>query len=103
MQSDWPQAERAELLALFGVPRAILPMVPGHADGGNVGGACAGIAPRTAPGFDGRRPQILRLVLDLAAGGKVLRELALGNGGDRVSARNSMARGDVVPCSMGRT
>ena len=69
MQSDWPQAERAELLALFGVPRAILPMVPGHADGGNVGGACAGIAPRTAPGFDGRRPQILRLVLDLAAGG----------------------------------
>jgi hypothetical protein len=25
MQSDWPQAERAELLALFGVPRAILP------------------------------------------------------------------------------
>jgi hypothetical protein len=42
-------------------------------------------------------------VLDLAAGGKVLRELALGNGGDRVSARNSMARGDVVPCSMGRT
>jgi hypothetical protein len=25
MQSDWPQAEPVELLALFGVPRAILP------------------------------------------------------------------------------
>jgi len=42
-------------------------------------------------------------VLDLAAGRKVLRKLALGNGGDRASARNSMARGDVVPWSMART
>jgi len=61
------------------------------------------LAQRTAAGFDGRRPQILWFVLDLAVGGKVLRELALGNGATDVSARNSMARVDVVPWSMART
>jgi hypothetical protein len=42
-------------------------------------------------------------VLDLAVGGKVLRELALGKAATGVSARNSMARVDVVPWSMART
>ena len=99
MQSDWPQAERAELLALFGVPRAILPMV--------LAMPMAAMSAARAPASRRALRQVSTVVAhkssDLAAGGKVLRELALGNGGDRVSARNSMARGDVVPCSMGRT
>jgi hypothetical protein len=42
-------------------------------------------------------------VLDLAAGGKVLRELALGKAATDVPARNRMARVDVVRWSMART
>jgi hypothetical protein len=59
-----------------------LPLI-GDTDGRDVFGACAGIAHSASGGLERRRPQILRLVLDLAVGRKMLRKLALGERCDR--------------------
>ena len=75
----------------------------GDADGGNVLGAGAGLAHGASAGFERRRPQIFGLVLDLAVGRKMLRKFLLGDDAIDVSARNSMARVEVVPWSIART
>ena len=55
----------------------------GDADGDDVARAGAGLLHGAAATFDRRRPQIFRLVLDLAVGGKVLREFLLRESRDR--------------------
>ena len=55
----------------------------GDADGDNVARGGARLPQRVAASSDGRLPQILRIVLDLAVGGEMLREFALRNGGNR--------------------
>src|SRR5262249_41557891 len=55
----------------------------GDADRHDVLGACAGIAHGALGGLERRRPQILRLVLDLAVSREMLRKLALSKRRDR--------------------
>jgi hypothetical protein len=65
----------------------------GDADGNDIARAGIGVAQHGAAGGKRRRPQIFRLVLDLAVGRKMLREFLLGNRRDRgVGAKQHGAR-----------
>ena len=55
----------------------------GDADGDDVPRGRAGLLHGAAAAFHRRRPQIVRLVLDLAVGGKMLREFLLRESRDR--------------------
>ena len=73
----------------------------GDADGGDVICRRARLAHRVAARRNSGRPQILRIVLDLAVGRKILREFLLGGGGDRhVGAKQNGAgrRRALVDC-----
>ena len=69
----------------------------GDADGGDVLGLTPAFFSASRQVAIGRGPDVLRLVLDPARGRKMLREFCCAVAAMEMSARNTMAREDVVP------
>src|SRR4051794_16874588 len=85
--------------AVHGLPGGAVPhdsglALVGDADRSDVLGPQAGAVQRVAADHDGRGPNVIRLVLDPAGCGEMLREFLLRSGGDRdVAAEHDGARG----------
>jgi hypothetical protein len=75
----------------------------GDADRGEIPRGKPGPGDCLAAGRHHRAPQILRIMLDPAGLREVLQNLLLGDAATVQSARNTMAREEVVPWSMART